>query len=172
MHDRSLRPDNPNQLQIRNAKFVADSLALQKENDQLKTVNANLEKAFKETRESYDIQQIKKTTQDAETSPIIDLEREKSVPISTDIADELAWIKHKIHLLETNSVKSVTSEAVMNEVPLQRPPLVLKKPVIKSIVDICLSKKITIKTLTCVILAHPLLLLLGMYTIRESSMVL
>lgn len=56
VHDQSLRPDNLHQLQMRNARLLADNLATQKENNQLKAKIVALERSLRDTRASYEIQ--------------------------------------------------------------------------------------------------------------------
>ncbi|GAB1867752.1 hypothetical protein CAJAP_08831 [Camponotus japonicus] len=142
-HNQELRPDNPHTLKIRNARFVSDIAALQKENEQLKSINHNLEKALKETRASFDVNKISKLTKDAETSPMVRPDQEKSSTIPEEIVAELSWIKQKILQLEARTGASDW------EAPLpQRPPRATR-PIIKSIVDLSPTRKVTIKTPTC-----------------------
>lgn len=135
VHNTLLRPDNPNLLQLRNARLVSENAALQKEID---SVRQQLDKYLRE-KSSVSLLKLSKEIRDVGTTmepPLMEVDN--SSP-SLKFAEELAWIKNKLAILESGSNLQRESPPL----PQRTPTVLPKKPVIKSIQDIS-HKKVVI----------------------------
>jgi len=140
MQDYSLRPDNHDQLQIRNARLAADYLAAQTEITQLRQEINKFEKMMINLPQKDSCS--RKVMRNTATFPVRGAGNIKTDDIPKNIIDEITNMKNRICLLETKTVvPQVPSSCVASH---QKSHGIAGKPIIKKIEEVNPSRKVTI----------------------------